>query len=86
MKEGEEEAERRHGRQARGRRAELAAVVATRNPGPFAVLLYSPSSKQQRVVMTHPYLQAGTHSTLSKQREEKEMAFPVSRVRGKEIH
>lgn len=86
MKEGEEEAERRHGRQARGRRAGLVAAVATRNPGPFALLLSSPSSEQQRIVMTHPYLQAGTHSTLNKQREEKETAFPVSWVRGKEIH
>lgn len=86
MKEGEEEIERRHGRQARGRRAGLVAAVATRNLGPFALLLSSPSSKQQKVVTTHPYLQTGSHSMFNKQRAEKETAFPVSWVRGKEIH
>lgn len=86
MKEGEEEVERRHRRQARGRRAGLVVAVATRNPGPFALFLSSQSSKQQKVVTTHPYLQTGSHSMLNKQREEKEPAFPVCWVRGKEIH
>lgn len=55
----------------RGRKAGLVAAAATRNPGPFALLLSTLSSKLQKV-KTHPYLQVPTAHSINRERRRRQ--------------